>query len=68
MQLPNQPIEWQQRKYVSATSGDVYVNNQNRGEKMYPGDFNYGMIVGARRSSLSISKAADLGFSDTNSL
>lgn len=29
-------------------------------------DFDYVMIVGARRTSLSISKAADLGLSDTN--
>ncbi len=67
-QIANQPITWQQLNASRCAEYDLlkFKPSIRMGKKGDLSDFERGMVVGARRAGLSISKTADLlGFSCT---
>jgi len=67
-QIANQPITWQQLNASRCGEDDLlkFKPSIRMGKKGDLSDFECGMVVGARRAGLSISKTADLlGFSRT---
>ncbi len=67
-QIANQPITWQQLNASRCGEDDLlkFKPSIRMGKKGDLSDFERGMVVGARRAGLSISKTADLlGFSHT---
>ncbi len=70
-QIANQPITWQQLnafRHLDVVKTTCWSSNRASewGRKGDLSDFERGMVVGARRAGLSISKTADLlGFSHT---
>ncbi len=71
-QIANQPITWQQLnafRHLDVVKTTCWSSNRASewGRKGDLSNFERGMVVGARRAGLSISKTADLlGFSRTN--
>jgi len=69
--IANQPIKWQQLiafRHLDVVKTTCWSSNRASewGNKRDLSDFERGMVVGARRAGLSISKTADLlGFSST---
>ncbi len=66
-QIADQPITWQQLVASRCGEDDLTFKPSIRmGKKGDLSDFEHGMVVGARRAGLSISKTAELlGFSCT---